>query len=102
MFDLTGKTAVVTGAAAGIGEVIARTLASAGAFVYVANVDHVNGMRVAEEIVTGGNTAAFLPLDVSNKESCLAAAHTIHTEQEHLDILVNNAGFWAHRRRFTV
>ena len=53
MFDLTGKIALVTGAASGIGEAIAKTLANAGAFVYVADLDEANGERVAVEIGDG-------------------------------------------------
>src|SRR6188768_2299222 len=51
MFRLDGKTALVTGAGSGIGEAIAHTLARAGALVYVADRDAVNGRRVAEAIV---------------------------------------------------
>ena len=92
MFDLTDKTALVTGAASGIGEVIARTLASAGAFVYLADIDRENGERIAPEIVENGGLAEFILLDVADKESCVTAAGTVHEGRGHLDILVNNAG----------
>jgi|SRR5688572_2644351 NAD(P)-dependent dehydrogenase (short-subunit alcohol dehydrogenase family) len=92
MFDLTGKTTLVTGAASGIGEVIARTLASAGAFVYLADVDRENGDKIAQEIVSDAGLAEFILLDVSNKENCLGTAETVHATRGHLDILVNNAG----------
>jgi len=92
MFDLTGKTALVTGAASGIGEVIARTLASADAYVYVSDVDRENGERIAREILSNGGLAEFVFLDVSDRQSCTATAETVHTARGHLDILVNNAG----------
>src|SRR6187551_3719045 len=92
MFDLTGKTALVTGAASGIGEIIARTLASAGASVYLADVDRENGEKIVHEIVSDGGVAEFIPLDVSNNENCLAAADAVHAAHAQLDILVNNAG----------
>ena len=92
MFDLTGKTALVTGAAAGIGEATANCLAKAGAFVYVADIDEENGGRVAEEIVNEGGQADFLKLDVAENQECLNAAKAIHKNHGKLDILVNNAG----------
>jgi len=92
MFDLTGKTALVTGAASGIGEVIARTLAAAGAFVYLADLDREHGEKIVNEIVSEGQLAEFIRLDVSKKEKCLAAADTVHAARGQLDILVNNAG----------
>ena len=92
MFDLTGKTALVTGAASGIGEAASRSLADAGAFVYVADIDGRNGLRVAESISGGGGTAAFLELDVTNSQACEDAARIISAENRDLDILVNNAG----------
>ncbi len=90
MFDLTEKTALVTGAASGIGEAIAKTLARAGAFVYVADLDEANGKRVASEI--GAEMAEFLRLNVAEKTDCELAAKTVFAEKGKLDILVNNAG----------
>ena len=92
MFDLTDKVALVTGAASGIGEAIAVTLAEAGAVVYVADVDTPNGIRVADTISAGHGNAVHLPLDVSLPDDCRAAAETVIGEHTRLDILVNNAG----------
>lgn len=93
MFDLTNKIALVTGAASGIGEATALTLAKAGAFVYVADLDEANGERVATEIKNdGGGQAAFLRLDVAENDECLKAANIVYKNHGRLDILVNNAG----------
>jgi len=88
MFDLTGKIALVTGAASGIGEAIAETLARAGAFVYVADLDEINGARVAGETAK----AEFIRINVAEKAECERAAARILEAKERLDILVNNAG----------
>lgn len=90
MFDLTGKTALVTGAASGIGEAIAHALSGAGAFVYVADIDEANGRRVVSEI--GGTEAEFIKLDISERADCERAAGKVHAGRGRLDILVNNAG----------
>ncbi|MEZ5428977.1 MAG: SDR family oxidoreductase [Pyrinomonadaceae bacterium] len=90
MFDLTQKIALVTGAASGIGEAIAKTLADAGAFVYVADLDQVNGKRVAGQI--GREKAEFIDLNVTAKEECERAAEAVLNAGGRLDILVNNAG----------
>lgn len=90
MFDLTGKIALITGAASGIGEAMAKTLASAGAFVYVCDLDETNGMRVAEEI--GAGQAEFFKLNVAEKTECEEAAREVLEAKGKLDILVNNAG----------
>jgi 2-keto-3-deoxy-L-fuconate dehydrogenase len=92
MFDLTGKIALVTGAASGIGEAIAHTFAKRGALVYVADIDETNGKRVANAISEDGSIASFLKLDVANEQDCIQAASTIHRKHDKLDILVNNAG----------
>ena len=90
MFDLSGKTALVTGAASGIGEATAKTLANAGAYVYVCDLDEINGTRVAGEI--GGRKAEFLKLNVGEKTQCEQAASKVLEANNKLDILVNNAG----------
>ena len=92
MFDLTGKIALVTGAASGIGEAAANVLARAGAFVYVADINESDGVRVAEEIKSRGAQAEFLRLDVAENADCLRAADAVHKTHGRLDILVNNAG----------
>lgn len=92
MFDLTGKTALITGAASGIGEAIAKVFSHAGAFVYVADLDRKNGERVAGEIRDEGKQAGFLELNVAESADCLNAAATVHKNHGKLDILINNAG----------
>ncbi len=92
MFDLSGKTALVTGAASGIGEAIAHALAGAGAFVYVADIDEKNGTRVAGEITASGGVGEFLKLDVSERTDCQRAADAVASARGRVDILVNNAG----------
>jgi NAD(P)-dependent dehydrogenase (short-subunit alcohol dehydrogenase family) len=84
LLDLEGRRAVVTGAATGIGEGIARTLAAAGAIVVVADIDMVGAQRVAGEL---GGTA--LELDVTDPDACERALSTVGAR---IDILVNNAG----------
>ena len=90
MFDLKNKIILVTGAASGIGEAIAKTLANANAFVYVADLDEQNGERVVNEI--GNDSAEFLKLNVAEKSECEAVAKKVLAEKGDLDILVNNAG----------
>lgn len=92
MFDLTGKVALVTGAASGIGEAIAFRMAKAGASVYVADIDETNGERVVSEIESDGGKAEFLKLNVTEHGDCLHAADVVHAKHGRLDILVNNAG----------
>ena len=77
MFDLTGKIALVTGAGSGIGEAIAVTLADAGAFVYVSDIDEENGQRVADDIENSGNEAAFVKLNIADTAECDAVAKAI-------------------------
>jgi 2-keto-3-deoxy-L-fuconate dehydrogenase len=92
MFKLKNKIALVTGAASGIGEAIAKTLAGAGAFVYVADRDLANGKRVVDEITTARGKSKFQRLDIVDSSRCRATASLIHREHGRLDILVNNAG----------
>jgi 2-keto-3-deoxy-L-fuconate dehydrogenase len=83
MFSLKNKTALVTGAASGIGAAIAQTFAEAGAAVWIADMNADAGKAVAERI--GGK---FIALDVTRETACAEAAQTVGT----LDILANVAG----------
>ncbi len=89
MFELTGQTAIVTGAGSGIGEVIATRLAQAGARVAVADIDEAMAQSVAARI--GGRTFG-LQVDVTNVEQVQAAIATVIDFAGSLEILVNNAG----------
>lgn len=92
MFDLNGKIALVTGAASGIGEAIGVTLAKAGAFVCLADIDEENGRRVSKEINNDGGQSEFLKLNIADEIECRNAAKSVLEKYEKLDILVNNAG----------
>jgi NAD(P)-dependent dehydrogenase (short-subunit alcohol dehydrogenase family) len=92
-FDLTGKVAVVTGGATGIGRGIAEGLAEAGADVVIGSrrLDKCSDACSAISEKTGVRT---LPLtcDVTNSESAANFVDEITNTMEHIDILVNNAG----------
>ncbi|MGC1385219.1 MAG: SDR family NAD(P)-dependent oxidoreductase [Candidatus Acidiferrales bacterium] len=92
-FDLTGQTAVVTGAATGIGRAIATRLAGAGARIAVADVDLPNGEFVAASLpsVAAGDHFA-VQVDVANGPSVQNAAKFILGRTGKIEILVNNAG----------
>ena len=83
MFSLKNKTALVTGAASGIGAAIAETFAQAGATVWVADRNEADGRAQAERI--GGK---FISLDVTSETGCIQAAQAPGA----LDILANVAG----------
>lgn len=85
-----GRTAVVTGAASGIGAATARRLAAEGAAVVVADVDEPGGARVADAIRGDGGEAAFVPADVSDPgawQQILGSAHHFGP----VGVLVSNA-----------
>jgi NAD(P)-dependent dehydrogenase (short-subunit alcohol dehydrogenase family) len=87
-FDLSGKTALVTGAGSGIGAAIAEALARAGARVFASDRDERTASETASRINAAGGQAEALRLDVTSEADCAAAAQRIGR----LDILVNNAG----------
>ena len=92
MFDLSGKTAVVTGSGSGIGEAIARLFARQGARVALLDVDEAGASGVAESIRTSGGVAESWPCDVSNARQVQVAFADVVERFGRLDILVNNAG----------
>lgn len=82
----------MTGAGSGIGAAIAETLAAAGARVFATDRDEATARATADRIVSRGEDARPLHLDVTDEESCRGAVEAVHEGNGRLDILVNNAG----------
>ena len=91
-FDLQGKTAVVTGAARGLGRAISLALAHAGADVALGLRDIRTGGELARAIEKFGRKALPLQMDMSKMNEISAAIQAAAEHFGHLDILVNNAG----------
>ncbi|TCJ89774.1 SDR family oxidoreductase [Nocardia alba] len=94
MARFTGRTAIVTGAAQGIGAVYAAALAAEGANVVVADLNVERGEEVAKQIVADGGSAAFRRVDVSDPESAAALAEFTVAEFGAINHLVNNAAIY--------
>jgi gluconate 5-dehydrogenase len=92
LFDLSGRTAIVTGASRGLGQYFARALAGAGADLVITsrNTDDLTEFR--REIEALGRRALPLELDVRDEASIRAMAQAAHEHYGKIDILVNNAG----------
>jgi NAD(P)-dependent dehydrogenase (short-subunit alcohol dehydrogenase family) len=89
MFEVDGQTALVTGAAHGIGEVIARRLANAGAMVAIADIDEHAAAATAARI---GEHAFPVRLDVTDASSVQRAIQIVLARTQSVEIVVNNAG----------
>ena len=86
---LDGKIALITGAASGIGEAVARRFIAEGATVWLSDIREAEGRAVAADI---GGAARFIALDASDAESWSGAIAQISEVHNGLDVLVNNAG----------
>jgi 3alpha(or 20beta)-hydroxysteroid dehydrogenase len=91
-FDLTGRKALVTGGARGLGEGMAQALAAAGASVMIGDVLTSLGKDAAGKLAAGGAKAGFVKLDVTQEDDWLAAVKATIETLGGFDILVNNAG----------
>lgn len=94
MTRFTDRTAVVTGAAQGIGAAYAKALAAEGARVVVADLNIEAGTAVAKEITEAGGTAVFHEVDVAQPESARALAAFTTETFGGIDHLVNNAAIY--------
>ncbi|MBK7407926.1 MAG: SDR family oxidoreductase [Saprospirales bacterium] len=83
--NMQKRIALITGAAKGIGEAIARRLIQEAYAVILVDVDGENGEKLAREL---GENARYITCDISNE----AAVSTLFAKIDHLDVLVNNAG----------
>jgi NAD(P)-dependent dehydrogenase (short-subunit alcohol dehydrogenase family) len=92
VYDLTGRKALVTGGARGLGEGMARALAQAGAAVVIADIREDLGKATASSLREAGANAEFVALDVTSDESWAQAMPQAIAHLSGLDILVNNAG----------
>src|SRR5690242_18576842 len=92
MFDLTGKTAVVTGGTGVLGSVMCRGLAQAGASVAVLATTEAKTLALAEEIRAVGGRAIGVSADVLDPAALQKAAEKVLAEFGQVDILVNGAG----------
>ena len=101
MTDLTGRTALVTGASRGIGRAIAVGLARAGADVALSARDEALLREVQAEVEGLGRKAVVLPADVTDAEACAQLAADAIAGLGVLDVLVNNAGGSSYMGPFT-
>ena len=92
LFDLTGKKALVTGGAVGIGRACAVALASAGADVAVVDIDPRTGEATAAELVGMGRESLYVRCDVTDRAQVQAMVAAVVARFGRLDIAVNNAG----------
>jgi 3-oxoacyl-[acyl-carrier protein] reductase len=88
LFDLTGRTALVTGGGQNVGAGIARALAAQGAMVAVNDIEADRCRAVVDAINSAGGRAVSAPFDVTDLEAVAAAVAKLPS----IDILVNNAG----------
>ena len=91
---LTGATAIVTGASAGIGEAIARTFAREGAAVAIVSRNVSEANRVAAQIGEAGGAALVVPADVTKAVDVEGMVKTVLDRWGTIDVLVNGVGGW--------
>ncbi len=92
LFDLTGKTAMITGGSRGLGKDMAKALAEAGAKVVINGQNLETLQKTAEEFAAAGYQVETSPFDVRDEASVVAAFEKLDEKGITIDILVNNAG----------
>ena len=97
MFSLSGKTALITGSSRGLGFVIARGLAKAGAMIILNGRDDTSLKQAADELTSEGLNVSFTVFDVTNEEQIRDKVNLIESQTGGIHILVNNAGIQKRR-----
>ncbi|WP_075220446.1 SDR family oxidoreductase [Acuticoccus yangtzensis] len=92
LFDLSGKTALVTGSSRGLGFAIAQGLAEAGASVILNGVNADRLAAAAEDLAAKGHSVRAMAFDVCDEAAVVATFEALDAEGVAVDILVNNAG----------
>ena len=90
---LENRTALITGAASGIGRATAQAFAQAGARVLLADIDEAGGAKAAAELKAAGHDAEFLPVDLTRGASVQALAERVLQRWGAPDVIVNGAGW---------
>lgn len=91
-YDFSGKTALITGAASGIGKATALAFANAGANVVLADISRAAGETLAGEIQSVGHAALFVQTDVANAEQVAQLTQAAVARFGRIDYAFNNAG----------
>ncbi|MGJ5079905.1 SDR family oxidoreductase [Bradyrhizobium sp. HKCCYLS3013] len=97
LFDLSGKTALVTGSSRGLGRAIAEGFAEAGARLIINGTDPARTQGAVEEFRAAGHQAEACPFDVTDEQAVVGAFARFDAAGIAIDILVNNAGI-QHRK----
>lgn len=91
-YDLTNKTALITGAGSGLGKAIALAFAKAGASVGVADIDETNAQKVADEISKNGGQAIAIVMNVTDENAVAQGVDKLAKAFGTIDVLISNAG----------
>ncbi len=90
---LDNRTALITGAASGIGRATAQAFAEAGARIILADIDEANGAKAAAELRAAGHVADYMQVDLTAPESIDAFAGRVMQRYRAPDVIVNGAGW---------
>jgi gluconate 5-dehydrogenase len=92
LFDLTGKTALITGSSRGLGRAFAEGLAGAGARVVLNGMNEARLAEAATEMRSAGHKVLTSAFDITDEPAIVAAFNRLDADRVEIDILVNNAG----------
>src|SRR5688500_18437859 len=92
LFNLAGKTAVITGGGSGIGRSISKLFAQQGATVFILELNSEAATQTLQDITEQGGQADSFACNVSNQEEVFAVFDNIKQQTGRIDIVINNAG----------